>query len=72
MNMRAARKKLGLTLSQFAELHRMTSHGARRWELDPSHSGYRQPSGSAMAFTDALLAGYRPGMICDEPGDIVE
>lgn len=60
MNMKAARKKLGLTLSQFAELHRMTSHGCRRWELKPDDSGYRQPSGSAMAFTQALLDGYTP------------
>lgn len=72
MNIKSARRKLGMSLSEFAALHRMTTHGVRRWETDPKHSGYRQPSGSAMAFTQALLDGYRPAGFCDEPSNNVK
>ncbi len=60
MNIAAARRALGMSLSEFAKLHRMTTHGVRRWELPETASGYREPSGSAKAFTQALLDGYRP------------
>lgn len=60
MNMKQARLRLGLTLSEFAALHGQTTGCARRWEKSPEASGYRHPSGSAQAFTKALLDGYRP------------
>jgi DNA-binding transcriptional regulator YiaG len=60
MNIAAARHKLGLSLSEFAALHRVTTLAVRRWEYPPDSSQYREPSGSAKAFTQALLDGYRP------------
>lgn len=60
MNMKAARRQLGLSLSEFAALHQMSVGACRRWEQPDDASGYREPSGSAKAFTQALLDGYRP------------
>jgi len=60
MNMREARHHLGLSLSEFAALHQMSTAAVRRWEHPKDASGYREPSGSAKAFTQALLDGYRP------------
>lgn len=60
MNIKHARQQLGLSLSEFADLHQCSTHAVRRWELPIEASGYREPSGSAKAFTQALLDGYRP------------
>lgn len=60
MNMKSARQKLGLSLSEFAALHQMSTAAVRRWEHPKDATGYREPSGSAKAFTQALLDGYRP------------
>jgi DNA-binding transcriptional regulator YiaG len=60
MNIAQARHNLGLSLSEFAALHQMSKHAVRRWEMPVDASGYREPSGSAKAFTQALLDGYRP------------
>lgn len=60
MNMREARQRLGLSLSEFAALHQMSVAAVRRWEHPKEATGYREPSGSAKAFTQALLDGYRP------------
>lgn len=60
MNIANARHKLGMTLSQFAAAHQMSVAAVRRWEHHKDATGYREPSGSAKAFTQALLDGYRP------------
>lgn len=60
MNIRAARHHLGLTLGEFAALHQSSTDAVRRWEKPQDASGYREPSGSAKALTEALLEGYRP------------
>lgn len=60
MNMKEARRSLGLSLSEFAELHQVSVLAVRRWEYPVGYSGHREPSGSAVAFTQALLDGYRP------------
>lgn len=60
MNMKAARQQLGLSLSEFAALHQMSTAAVRRWEHPKNASGYREPSGSAKALTQALLDGWRP------------
>lgn len=61
MNIAAARHQLGLSLSEFASLHQSSTDAVRRWEKPKDATGYREPSGSAKAFTQALLDGYRPG-----------
>lgn len=60
LDMKSARQKLGLSLSEFAALHQVSELAARRWEYPIGSSGRREPSGSAKAFTQALLDGYRP------------
>lgn len=60
MDSKQARQRLGLSLSEFAALHQITTEAVRRWEKPQDASGYREPSGSAQAFTQALLDGYRP------------
>jgi DNA-binding transcriptional regulator YiaG len=60
MNMKQARQKLGLSLSEFAELHQVSVLAVRRWEYPVGSSGHREPSGSAVAFTQALLTGKLP------------
>lgn len=60
MNIKQARQQLGLTLSEFAALHQISTDAVRRWEKPEDATGYREPSGSAKAFTQALLDGYRP------------
>lgn len=60
MNMKQARQQLGLSLSEFAKLHGVSELATRRWEYPVGSSGHREPSGSAKAFTQALLDGYRP------------
>ncbi len=60
MNMKQARQQLGLSLSKFAAYHQSSTDAVRRWEKPKDASGYREPSGSAKAFTQALLDGYRP------------
>lgn len=57
---KSARRQLKMSLSEFAALHRISTDAVRRWEKGEEHSGYRTPSGSALAFTQALLDGYRP------------
>lgn len=61
MNIATARHTLGLSLSEFAALHQSSTDAVRRWEKPKDATGYREPSGSAKAFTQALLDGYRPG-----------
>lgn len=60
MDMKQARQHLGLSLSEFAALHGLSVDAVRRWEKPEDATGYREPSGSAKAFTQALLDGYRP------------
>lgn len=60
MDTKVARRQLGMSLSEFAELHQVSTDAVRRWEKPKDASGYREPSGSAKAFTQALLDGYRP------------
>lgn len=60
MNIAAARHQLGMSLREFAAAHQMSVAAARRWEKPKDSSGYREPSGSTVAFTQALLDGYRP------------
>ena len=60
VDMKQSRQQLGLSLSEFAALHQMSVAAVRRWEHPQDASGYREPSGSAKAFTQALLDGYRP------------
>lgn len=60
MDMKQGRQQLGLSLSEFAALHRVSVLAVRRWEYPVGSSGHREPSGSAVAFTQALLDGYRP------------
>ncbi len=60
MNIAQARHALGMSLSEFASLHQVSTLAVRRWEYPQSSSQYREPSGSAKAFTQALLDGYRP------------
>ncbi len=55
-----ARHALNMSLSEFAALHQISTDAVRRWEKPQDASGYREPSGSAKAFTQALLDGYRP------------
>lgn len=60
MNMKEARKQLNMSLAEFAGLHGVSTLAVRRWEYPVGSSGYREPAGSAKAFTQALLDGYRP------------
>lgn len=60
MNMKQARHHLNLSRAEFAALHQQSTHSVRRWELAEGSLGYRKPNGSAVAFTQALLDGYRP------------
>lgn len=60
MNIKSARRALGLSLSEFAALHHVSTDAVRRWERPEGTNGYREPSGSAKAFTQALLDGYKP------------
>jgi len=61
MDMKAARRALKLSISEFAELHQCSTDAVRRWSKPKDATGYREPSGSAKAFTQALLDGYTPG-----------
>ncbi len=63
MNIKNARRSLGMTLGEFAALHQISTDAVRRWEKPVEASGYREPSGSAKAFTQALLDGYRPSQL---------
>lgn len=60
MNIKQAREQLGMSLTEFAALHGCTTRAVRRWEYPADAPGYREPSESAKAFTQALLSGYRP------------
>lgn len=60
MNIKAARHKLGMSLSEFAAFHQSSTDAVRRWEKPQDATGYREPSGSAKALTQALLDGWRP------------
>lgn len=55
MNMRKARRQLGLSVNAFAALHKVKPHTVRRWELDPKYVSHRTPGGSAIALTEHLL-----------------
>jgi len=67
MNIKAARHRLGMSITEFAGLHRVAPQTVRRWEMAPDAQSYREPSGSALAFTQALLDGYRPKIIPQDP-----
>lgn len=60
MNIKSSRQSLGMSIAEFAALHQISTDAVRRWEKPKGGTGYREPSGSAKAFTQALLEGYRP------------
>jgi len=56
MNTRNARQSLGLSIAEFAALHRVAPQTARRWEMPETATSHRKPGGSAIALTERLLA----------------
>lgn len=56
MNTRKARKLLGLSIAEFAALHRVAPQTCRRWEMPEAAISHRKPGGSAIALTEHLLS----------------
>jgi DNA-binding transcriptional regulator YiaG len=57
---KAARVKLGLTLSQLGVILNTDTRTIRKWEADPSLSTSRSPNPIACRVLEWMLAGYRP------------
>lgn len=57
---KAARKALGLSLSEFAEMLDTDATTTRRLEMDPSHNTARAPAPRMVRLICAYLEGYRP------------
>ena len=66
LDMKSARRKLGLSLSEFAALHGCSTDAPRRWEKPKGSTGYREPSGSAKQLTRVLLVAKERYACADE------
>ena len=60
VEIKAARKALGLSLSQFAAVLDTDPTTTRRLEMDPHRSTARQPAPRMVRLVRAYLDGYRP------------
>lgn len=58
--MKAARKRLSLSISQMAEMMETDPQTIRRIEMDPSRSTSRPPAPRMARLITAYLLGYRP------------
>lgn len=58
--LRAARRKLGLSVSQMATMLETDAQTVRRMETDPEHSKFREPARRMERLLWAYLDGWRP------------
>lgn len=55
-----ARRKLGLSVSQIADMLGVSHQHARRWTADPGAGSYRPINETVERLLQAYLDGYRP------------
>jgi len=60
MNIKTARKRLGMSLSEFADIHGVTPLAVRRWEYPIDSKNHRTPRPSVVKLTQFHLDRLNP------------